>query len=151
MHYNIDELKTYNKSIIVERPFFSPFAKWAGGINLAQQFRIDSMNYHNDGYVRENYKFNTQDYWAGNAIRIFKGNTEDEKGTTNLILTAHVICKLAILKGHLNFMTHHNVYTNEKFYLAGIGITTRKYIQDKYIFNYGLVTEDVCQSEKCLG
>jgi hypothetical protein len=34
------------------------------------------------------------------------------------------------------------VYTNENFYIAGVGITTRKYVEDAYIFRYGL-TEDV--------
>jgi hypothetical protein len=33
-------------------------------------------------------------------------------------------------------------YTNENFYLASIGISTRLYVQDKYIFKFGL-TEDV--------
>jgi hypothetical protein len=33
-------------------------------------------------------------------------------------------------------------YSDEDFYLGGIGIASRKYVQDKYIFKYG-VTEDV--------
>jgi hypothetical protein len=35
-----------------------------------------------------------------------------------------------------------HIYSNENFYLAGIGISTRKYVQDKYIFKFG-TTEDV--------
>jgi hypothetical protein len=33
-------------------------------------------------------------------------------------------------------------YANEDFYLASIGLSTRKYVQDKYIFDFG-ITEDV--------
>jgi hypothetical protein len=33
-------------------------------------------------------------------------------------------------------------YSNDEFYLASIGISTRKYVQDKFIFKYG-ITEDV--------
>jgi hypothetical protein len=34
------------------------------------------------------------------------------------------------------------IYSNQDFYLAGIGISTRKYVQDTYIFKYGTI-EDV--------
>ena len=35
-----------------------------------------------------------------------------------------------------------HVFSNDDFYLATIGISTRKYVQDKYIFQFG-ITEDV--------
>jgi hypothetical protein len=35
----------------------------------------------------------------------------------------------------------HN-YSSESFYLAAVGISTRKYVQDKYIFKFGVI-EDV--------
>jgi hypothetical protein len=35
-----------------------------------------------------------------------------------------------------------HMFTDENFYLASVGISTRKYVQDKYIFKFGL-TEDV--------
>lgn len=34
------------------------------------------------------------------------------------------------------------LYTDENFYLASVGISKRKYVQDKYIFKFG-ITEDV--------
>jgi hypothetical protein len=37
--YQNDLEDYYSKSIAVERPFYSPLAKWAGGIYLDQQFR----------------------------------------------------------------------------------------------------------------
>ena len=30
-------------------------------------------------------------------------------------------------------------YTNEKLYIASIGVASRKYIQDKYIFNFNII------------
>jgi hypothetical protein len=35
-----------------------------------------------------------------------------------------------------------SLYADENFYLSGLGISIRKYVQDKYIFNFGL-KEDV--------
>ena len=36
----------------------------------------------------------------------------------------------------------YHIYTSEDFFFAGIGISARKYVQDKFIFRFG-VTEDV--------
>jgi hypothetical protein len=35
-----------------------------------------------------------------------------------------------------------HLFSDENFYLAGIGVSVRNYVQDKYIFKYG-ITEDV--------
>ncbi|MDO9069195.1 MAG: hypothetical protein Q7W05_12145, partial [Deltaproteobacteria bacterium] len=38
LHYNSDENGNSGRSMAVERPFYSPFARWAAGLNLSQQF-----------------------------------------------------------------------------------------------------------------
>ena len=91
-------------------------------------------------YVPLNLKFNTQDYWAGKAFQIFRGSTEDELAT-NLILAARYL-RIRYKEKPSDINDPLNMYSNENFYLAGIGISTRKYVQDKYIFNYGTI-EDV--------
>jgi hypothetical protein len=37
--YAIDLDNYYTKSLILERPFYSPLAQWAGGIIVGQQFK----------------------------------------------------------------------------------------------------------------
>jgi len=140
IHYALDEYKNSDKSINVERPFFSPFAKWAAGILVSQQYRKDSIVYHESGYVPFNKKFNSYDYWAGNSRQIFKGNSENAR-TTNLILAARYL-QVDFLENPEPIYDSLRTYTNDNFYFGSIGITTRKYIQDKYIFHYG-ITEDV--------
>jgi hypothetical protein len=90
LSYHIDLDGYYGKSIDIERPFYSPLTKWAGGIYLDQQFRKDTLQDANLIYASQNFKYNSQDYWIGHAFRIFKGNTEDEK-TTNLILSGRFL------------------------------------------------------------
>jgi len=139
LHYNIDEFGNTARSFAIDRPFFSPFAKWAAGVSFAQ-FRKDSVFTVNTLPEIQKFKFNVQDYWAGNAVQIFKGNTEHIR-TTNFISAARFL-RIRYVEKPIEMYDTTNFYANENFYLAAIGISTRKYVQDKYIFNFG-VTEDV--------
>ncbi|HSO89445.1 MAG TPA: hypothetical protein VLQ91_23030 [Draconibacterium sp.] len=139
LHFNIDEFGNSARSFAIDRPFFSPFAKWAAGISFVQ-FRRDSVYTGNFLPVLQKIKFNVQNYWAGSAVQIFKGNTEQIR-TTNFISAARFVHVQYIEKPIETYDTAH-FYASENFYLASMGISTRKYVQDKYIFNFG-VTEDV--------
>jgi len=140
VHYGIDAQKTTDRSITVDRPFFSPFAKWAAGVFLFQQFRNNYIQVSDLVSVQQNIKYNIEDYWAGSASQVFKGHTEDAR-TTNLILTGRFYKVRYLEKPIELYDTLHN-YSDENFYMASAGISTRKYVQDKFIFKYGLI-EDV--------
>ena len=139
-HFDSDENRSYIRNITIDRPFFSAFAKWAAGMNFSQQFRSDSILLADQKYIQQDYKFNTQDYWGGFALQIFKGNSEEVR-TTNFITTMRYL-RIRYLNRPTEFLDPKRVYANEDFFLAGIGVVTRKYFQDKYIFKYG-TTEDV--------
>lgn len=140
LHYGSDEYNNFIKSFSVDRPFFSPFAKWAAGVNIAQNFKSDSILGSELIFVPQRFKFNTQDYWAGYATQIFKGNTERDR-TTNFISALRFL-RTRYLERPVESLDLQHIYTDENFYLANMGISTRKYVQDKYIFKFG-VTEDV--------
>jgi hypothetical protein len=140
LHYEVDGYGNIRRSLAIDRPFYSPFAMWAGGISFATQVKRDSLVGKTPLYVPLNLKFKTQDFWAAKAIRIFTGSTEDELAT-NLIFSARFL-RIRYLNKPTNINDPLNIYSNENFYLAGIGISTRKYVQDKYIFKYGTI-EDV--------
>ncbi len=110
LQYGTDEYGNFIKSFAIDRPFFSPFAKWAAGINLSQHL-------HNDSIWSVNFmhfKYNQQDYWAGSAIRIFKGNTE-YKRTTNFISSARFI-RTRFHEKPLETIDTLQFYTDENFY-----------------------------------
>jgi len=140
LYYRIREDNTFKKSVAVDRPFYSPLARWAGGVYFASQFKKLSMMDDNSIIAPIDLKYKTQDYWAGYSYQIFKGNTENER-TTNLIVTARYLRLNYFKKPSESFDTLH-YYSNEDFYLTEIGLSTRKYVQDKYVFKYG-VTEYV--------
>ena len=139
IHFNIDEFGNSARSFAIDRPFFSPFAKWAAGVSFAQ-FRRDSVYTSNILPELQKIKFNVQDYWAGSAIQLFKGNTEHIR-TTNFISAARFL-RIRFVEKPIEIYDTAHFYANENFYMASVGISTRKYVQDKYIFNFG-VTEDV--------
>jgi hypothetical protein len=140
IHYGTDEYGNFIKSIGIDRPFFSPLAKWAMGISVSTNFNIDSVKNINGIYVPFHPKFSIQDYWAGKAIRLLKGNTEGER-VTNLILTARYL-RIGYIEKPFDLYDPYHIYSSEDFYFAGVGISARKYIKDKYIFGFGVI-EDV--------
>ena len=140
LHYEKDSYGNYIRSLNVDRPFFSPFAKWAAGAWFASQCLNDSIFQGDAGYVPISLKFGTQDYWAGISKRVFHGNTAEER-VTNLILTARYKNVRYYEKPPI-LLDSIGRYGGEDFYFAGIGISNRNYFQDHYVFNFG-VTEDV--------
>jgi hypothetical protein len=140
LKYQNDLDNNYVKSIVVERPFYSPLAKWAGGIALDQQFRKDTLQGADLTYVKQNFKFSSHDFWFGKAFQIFKGNTINDQ-TTNLILSGRFL-NIDYLESPSIAYDPINFYSAEKLILSGIGINTRQFVQDRYIFRNGII-EDV--------
>jgi len=105
-----------------------------------QQFRRIDLYNGDSGIVLQRFKVNIQDYWAGNAVQLFKGNTENDR-TTNFISAVRFLRLKYLEKPDEVYDTQH-FFSDENFYLASVGISTRKYVQDKYVFKFGL-TEDV--------
>lgn len=140
VNYQMNLDNSYTKGINIERPFFSPFARWAGGAFFEQQFRFDSLPDLNNVYAKQNFKKSTNDFWAGHAYPIFKGESEDAR-TTNLITTARLE-RMSYQESPEYAYDSINFYSHERSYLFGIGVSSRQFIEDKFLFNYGII-EDV--------
>jgi hypothetical protein len=140
LNYFKDLDANYGKTIAIDRPFFSPFARWAGGININQQFRTDTLPNINLVYARQRFKYNSQDFWGGYAFRITKDSTENSM-VTNLIISGRYL-NVDYLESPFIEYDPIDFYASEHFFLSGIGISTRKFVEDKYIFRNGII-EDV--------
>jgi len=140
INYGTDEFGNINRSITAERPFFSPYSKWAAGLKFMQQTIHVPIAPNDTLIVNRRLKFSTQDYWVGKAIRIFKGNTEFSRSTQFISSFRYSRIRYWKEPGEDTYITKN--YSNEELYLASFGITSRKYLRDKYIFKFG-VTEDV--------
>ena len=138
--YHIDLNDHYGKSLNIDRIFYSPLTRWAGGAYMDEQFRIDSLQNELSQFASQNFKFNSQDFWGGYSIPIFKGNTERER-TSNLIFSARSLFVQYEESPTIEY-DKDNFYSGETFYLGGIGITSRQFVEDNYLFYYGII-EDV--------
>jgi len=138
--YEIDFDQNFSKLFSIERPFYSTFTKWAGGVSLSQVYASEITFSPSQTILLQRFKSNFQDYWAGHLVRIFEGNSEYQR-STNFFTTIRFFNKNFIETPFINIQ-NPDVYANESLYLMSIGISSRKYIQDKYIFNFNIV-EDI--------
>jgi hypothetical protein len=90
--------------------------------------------------IQQRYKYYIQDYWAGASTPVFRENTEFFRSTS--LFTTVRFTRVNFLERPVETIDTMHVYSSENMYLASIGISIRRYVQDKYIFNFG-VTEDV--------
>ena len=137
---NLNEDKSYVRFIGAERLFITPFIRWAGGISLRQQLRKDSINLTDTIKYLQPFKSFSQDLWLGRSWRVFHKISKNDQ-ITNFVLAGRFLRNTYQQRPIASFDTL-NIYSPEKFYFLGMGISTQKYIQDKYIFNYGFF-EDV--------
>lgn len=131
---------SYYQGIDIERNFYSPFTRWAGGLYADKQFRKDSLPDAEFLMSLKGRKYNTYDVWLGHSFRIFKGQSENDR-TTNIITSGRMLNVDFIESPPMEY-DDIGFFSNETFYLGSIGIASRQYVQDEYIFNYGIV-EDV--------
>ncbi|HSD08964.1 hypothetical protein [Flavobacterium sp.] len=138
LHYKKDFEHNYSKSIDIERAFYSPLTKWAGGVYISQEFRRDSLQAPDLSYADQNFKYNSQDFWAGRAFKIFQ---DQNNGIMNLIVSARFLNE-DYTRTPTELYDPNHFYSDQQLYLTGVGLNKRKYIKDSYIFRNGN-TEDV--------
>lgn len=128
------------RSITLERPFFSTYTRWAAGAKYSYQFYTDSLPNLTNQLALKTMRIQTKDFWAGHSFKIFSGKSE-EASTIKLVTTFRYADIKYITKPELEY--DPELFLNsEKLYLSSIGISSQKFQQDKYIFNFGII-EDV--------
>ena len=70
----------------IERPFFSPLTRLAGGVYFENKYYIDSLPDNTDVFANQIFKLQKQEYWFGHSFKIFKGRNIDYRAT-NLVTT----------------------------------------------------------------
>ena len=138
--YEKDLNDNITRSARIERPFFSPLTRLAGGVYLENRFYVDSLPDITGVFADQIFKSQTQQYWLGHSFKIFEGNNEDYR-TTNLV-TTFGYKDVKYLKNPTLQYDRSQFFASEKLYLATIGVNNQKFSEDKYLFNFGII-EDV--------
>jgi len=140
LNYQIWQSYNNLKSFGLERDFFSAYTKWAGGAYIESRSQIDSLPDTEGIYALQNFKSNAQDVWGGYAFQIYKGDSEENR-TTRLVTTARYFAR-QYSESPSEEYDPRDYYASENFYMGSIGLTSRKFVQDKFLFNYDIV-EDI--------
>jgi hypothetical protein len=130
-----------------DRPFYSPLAKWAGGValNYTQKF----YNYSDtiDGRAKcANLTRYGYDVWAGKSIKINTSKTLFEQ-STNLIVGGRYYSSPYIKRPAIaNDIIASNYNTSA--FIGNIGFAVQQYYKDKFIYRFG-ANEDVPEGLIC--
>ena len=138
IHYFKNEDDHFNKGISLQRPFYSPLAKLAGGVSFGQVFFQDSLDFNRVDLEYHNFKYNYSDIWAAKAFRISK---KENKNISNLIVSTRFYDRTYKETPHLE-ADPYQIFSNQKNYFLGVGVASKHYVKDEYIFNYG-IEEDI--------
>lgn len=134
--YTEDFDGSYIKDINTERTFFSPLTRYAGGIAFQERFYRDSIPDTNNVRFSQPFRYENQNYWAGYSLPLFTSKKEESR-ITNLVTTVRYSRTTFTMRPDTAIDTL-NYYSNSRLYLGSIGINRRKFIEDSYLFNYGI-------------
>lgn len=132
--------RNYNRSLEASRLFVSPLIKWGGGIFYEQRFILDTLADKNGIFAQQRFKYNTNDYWLGHAFSLNNDNSEKSK-ITKLIIAGQFL-NVDYKENPLIAYDSVGFYTDKKLFLLSVGINSRNFVQERYLFNNGIV-EDV--------
>jgi len=140
LNYQKDVDGSFGKVVSIERPFFSTFSHWAGGVYFDEQYRKLNPGNTDETIILESIKYNSQNYWLGYAFQIFKGKSVLERTTNFFITSRHQ--QATYTEQPSVIFDPLSVFSTDKMYLMSIGINSRTFTQDKYLFDFN-VTEDI--------
>ncbi|MDN6309710.1 MAG: hypothetical protein ACTHY4_01460 [Flavobacteriaceae bacterium] len=140
--YREDLDGAYRKRFNIGRSFFSPYTRWAAGIYLDEQFRkvmLPGADIELDDPLR--FRYRSQDIWAGYSFHLFKGQSERERAAN--IITSFRFLHIDYRERPSRAFDDINFFSSETFYLGSLGISSRQFVEDSYIFRDDGVTENV--------
>jgi hypothetical protein len=133
------------RGIVINRPFYSPLTRWAGGFDLYSRVYTDSIRFTTDTIIEYFYRSFTTDLWAGYSSNLRKGITDEERSTR--LVSAARFSRTRYPKVTPGTEQLKELFSGGELYLASLSFSSRKYVTDKYIFKFGDV-EDVPDGRK---
>lgn len=139
LEYSNEFNNNSRKSVNLSRPFYSVFAKNAGGIFFENTLSTEFFPVA-DSLVATPIKFEFQEYWYGRAFRLEKNNVKDAVYTN--FITAVNFNRRAYLLNPDASLDSSSFFTSEQNFIGYFGLSKQRFYQDNYVFNYD-ITEDI--------
>lgn len=143
LEYTNEFSNNSRRSVDLSRPFYSVYAKNAGGFYFENRLRTEQFPVL-DTISLQKVSYDFQEYWYGRAFKI-NSKSNPERYFTNMILALTYNQKVF---GRLPEPTldPSNYFSNEKNWIGMIGVSRQKFYQDTFVFNYN-ITEDIPYGE----
>jgi hypothetical protein len=138
-YYEDDFESNTRKSVKIERDFYSQLTQFAGGIFIENRRFIDSLPNNTGDFEKQLFKLESQNYWFGHAFNLFPKSSRLR--TTNFVSTIG-FQNTSYLNSPKFILDTERFFSSERLYLTSIGLSSREFVQDKFLFNYDLI-EDV--------
>ena len=141
------KLKEDNRSIQfdIDRPFVSPLAEWAGGLTVSRYLKNDSLRLTKSTYAPFMKEGSTYGGWLAKSFMLRPGKSMEERSTRLVISMAFASDEPTQL--NTSDLIAREILSTKKTALTSIGISSRSYVMDKYLFQFG-EDEDVPSGRK---
>ena len=139
--YDNDFNNNSRRTIGFRRDFYSPLTKWAFGAvfeNRAQKYSFNHV--FRDSVVIRDTQSEYKDYWLGRSFKLLNDNSF--KSRTTRFITSATFNKRLYKRAPENEIDNADYFSKEKNIIGLIGISSRQYYQDKFVFNYDII-EDI--------
>ncbi|MCW3788707.1 hypothetical protein [Plebeiibacterium sediminum] len=120
----------------LNKDFFIPEIKYAGGINIKRNYRVPADSIADDNEYN-NFDYLNQDYWLG---RTFLINAPNYFNRSTVGILGQVI-----INNYFNLpdsIKYDSYYLPNYYFFTGISFNKRSYYKNTLIYNYGRI-EDV--------
>ncbi len=123
-----------NKSIVVERTFYSPFTKWAGGISYFEQSNIFGRDRFDTVLLKPWITYNQKEAYLGRSFIL--DNIGGGVYKRRLILNGRIYARDYTQRP--DFTYDYNL-TNQNFIFAlgSIGVSKRNYYKERFVYSLG--------------
>jgi len=127
--------------INLDRPFYSPLAKYAGGISTAKTwgtfYKYDSLLSHENKYRLD---YINSDFWIAKS---YSPKIGKKRNRSNTNLVGALRYANSTFQSRPSFLVDTGkANINQSLYLSSFGFSLRKYYKDQYIYRFG-ANEDV--------
>lgn len=123
------------------RPFYSPLAEWAGGLNWSRTWgHYDVTDAEANVLARYGLENADADVWAGRSFVLGDGKSMGSQ-SSNIIVAARY-AQTRYLDRPPPSVDVLGVYRNSSLLLVSAGLSIRQYYKERYLFRFGS-SEDV--------
>lgn len=114
----------------LDRPFYSPLTKWAGG---ASAFKLRSIQTFKDDPLIYPHKYYTHDIWIGRA---FSYSSAESKRASRIV-TGLRYKYIHFLERAPFEVDKYQVNQDSRLFLGAVAFSNREYYKDKFIYKMG--------------